>query len=195
MSTIKLTVNHINKDILMSTDLLIDLKVTVHIIANQKIFTQFSTEIFYYQTKSGKILESSERDTICINFDINNKSLCLNLINCIYASDLHYNLISTSQLVTKEIKIVLRAVEELLKLVYTDETLTYADLITHNMYVLQVKHLLTLNKMTNLIELWHQWLTYIRYSNISKLKSISTNLENINVTSSKEICSLYMKDH
>ena len=31
---IKLTVNHINKDILMSTDLLLDLEVTVHMIAN-----------------------------------------------------------------------------------------------------------------------------------------------------------------
>ena len=31
---IKLTVNHINKDILMLTDLLIDLRVTVHMIVN-----------------------------------------------------------------------------------------------------------------------------------------------------------------
>ena len=31
---IKLTVNHVNKDILMLTDLLIDLEVTVHIIVN-----------------------------------------------------------------------------------------------------------------------------------------------------------------
>ena len=32
--TIKLTVNHINKDILMLINLLIDLEVTVHIIVN-----------------------------------------------------------------------------------------------------------------------------------------------------------------
>ena len=151
--TIKSTVNHINKDISMSIDLLIDLGVTVHMIVNQRMFTQFSTEIFYYQTRSGEILESSERDTICIDFDINDKSLHLNLTNCVYASDLHYNLISTSQLITKEVKIVLRAVKELLKLVYTSETLTYADLTTHNTYVLQVKHLLILNKITNLVKL------------------------------------------
>ena len=48
MSIIKLTVNHVNKDILMLTDLLIDLRVTVHIIVNWRMFTQFSTEIFYY---------------------------------------------------------------------------------------------------------------------------------------------------
>ena len=36
---IKLTVNHVNKDISMSTDLLIDLEVTTHIIVNQRIFT------------------------------------------------------------------------------------------------------------------------------------------------------------
>ena len=34
MSMIKLTVNHVNKDILMLMNLLIDLKVTVHIIVN-----------------------------------------------------------------------------------------------------------------------------------------------------------------
>ena len=34
MLMIKLTVNHVNKDILMLTDLLIDLKVTVHMIVN-----------------------------------------------------------------------------------------------------------------------------------------------------------------
>ena len=49
--------------------------------------------------------------------------------------------------------------------------------------------------MTNLIELWHQWLTYIRYSNILKLKNISTNLEDINITLSKEICDSCMKDY
>ena len=48
MLMIKLTVNHVNKDISMSTDLLIDLEVTVHMIINWKMFTQFSTEIFYY---------------------------------------------------------------------------------------------------------------------------------------------------
>ena len=93
---IKLTVNHVNKDILMLIDLLIDSEVTVHMIVNQRIFTQFSTKIFYYQIKSDEILESFKRDTIYIDFDINNKSLCLNLINCVYASDLYYNLISTS---------------------------------------------------------------------------------------------------
>ena len=93
---IKLTVNHVNKDILMLTDLLIDLRVTAHMIVNQRMFTQFSTKIFYYQTKSDKILESFRRDTIYINFDINNKSLYLNLTNCVYTSDLHYNLISIS---------------------------------------------------------------------------------------------------
>ena len=96
MLTIKSTVNHINKDILMSMNLLIDLEVTVHIIANQRMFTQFSTKIFYYQTKLDKILESSKRDTICIDFNINDKFLCLNLTDCVYASDLYYNLISTS---------------------------------------------------------------------------------------------------
>ena len=60
------------------------------------MFTQFSTEIFYYQTKSDEILESFRRDTICIDFNINDKSLHLNLTDCIYALDLHYNLISTS---------------------------------------------------------------------------------------------------
>ena len=34
MLIIKLTVNHVNKDILMSTDLLIDSEVTVHMIVN-----------------------------------------------------------------------------------------------------------------------------------------------------------------
>ena len=34
MSTIKSTVNYINKDILMSTDLLIDLRTIVHMIVN-----------------------------------------------------------------------------------------------------------------------------------------------------------------
>ena len=34
MLMIKLTVNHVNKDILMSIDLLIDSEVTVHMIAN-----------------------------------------------------------------------------------------------------------------------------------------------------------------
>ena len=34
MSTIKLTVNYINKDISMLTDLLIDSEVTAHIIVN-----------------------------------------------------------------------------------------------------------------------------------------------------------------
>ena len=37
--TIKLTVNHVNKDISMSTDLLIDSKVIMHMIANQRMFT------------------------------------------------------------------------------------------------------------------------------------------------------------
>ena len=60
------------------------------------MFTQFSTKIFYYQTKSDEILESFRRNTICIDFDIDDKSLHLNLINCVYASDLYYNLISTS---------------------------------------------------------------------------------------------------
>ena len=60
------------------------------------MFTQFSTEIFYYQTKLDEILKSFKRDTICINFNINNKSLYLNLINYIYALDLYYNLINTS---------------------------------------------------------------------------------------------------
>ena len=133
---IKSTVNHINNNILMLTDLLTDSEVTMHIIMNQKIFTQFSTKIFYYQTESGEILESSERDTICIDFDIDNKSLHLNLINCVYTSDLHYNLISTSQLIIKEIKTVLEVVRESSKLVYTSKTLAYADLITHNIYVL-----------------------------------------------------------
>ena len=62
-------------------------------------------------------------------------------------------MISTSQLIIKEVKTVLRAVRESLKLVYISKTLAYADLIIHNIYVLQVKHLSTLNKMTNLIEL------------------------------------------
>ena len=97
-------------------------------------------------------------------------------------------------MITKEIKIVLRAVKELLKLVYTNKILAYADLITHNIYVLQVKHLLTLNKMTNLVKLWHWQLAHIRYSNISKLKNISTDLKDINVTSSKEICDSCIKD-
>ena len=35
----KLTVNHINKDILMSTDLLIDLEVITYMIINQRMFT------------------------------------------------------------------------------------------------------------------------------------------------------------
>ena len=195
VSTSKLTVNYINKDILMLIDLLIDSEVTVHMIVNWRIFTQFSTEIFYYQTKSDKILESSKRDTICINFNINNKSLCLNLNNCIYVSDLYYNLISISQLITKEVKTVFKVVRELLKLVYISKILAYANLTMHNIYILQVKHLLTLNKMINLIELWHQWLTYIRYNNILKLKSISTGFKDVNIMSSKEICSLCMKDH
>ena len=137
----------------MLTDLLIDLRVIIHIIVNQRMFTQFSTEIFYYQTESDKILKSFKRDTICIDFDINDKSLYLNLTDYIYTSDLYYNLISISQLITKEIKIVLRVVKELLKLVYTSKTLAYTDLTTYNIYVLQVKHLLILNKMTNLIKL------------------------------------------
>ena len=48
MLMIKLIVNHVNKDILMSMNLLIDLEVTAHIIVNWRIFTQFSTKIFYY---------------------------------------------------------------------------------------------------------------------------------------------------
>ena len=48
VSTIKSTVNHVNKDISMLINLLIDSEVTVHMIVNQKIFTQFSTRIFYY---------------------------------------------------------------------------------------------------------------------------------------------------
>ena len=39
VSIIKLTVNYINKDMLMLTNLLIDLRVTTHIIVNQRIFT------------------------------------------------------------------------------------------------------------------------------------------------------------
>ena len=153
MLIIKLTVNHINKDILMLINLLIDSKVIMHIIVNWRIFTQFNTKIFYHQIKLDKILKFFKRNTICIDFNIDNKSLCLNLTNCIYASDLHYNLISTSQLMTKEVKTVLRVIRESLKLVYISKTLTYTDLIMHNMYVLQVKHLLTLNKMTNLVKL------------------------------------------
>ena len=37
-------------------------------------------------------------------------------------------------------------------------------------------------------------MTYIRYSNILKLKSISIDLEDIDVMSSKDICESYMKD-
>ena len=48
MLTIKSIVNHINKDILMLINLLIDLRVTIYMIINQRIFTQFSTKIFYY---------------------------------------------------------------------------------------------------------------------------------------------------
>ena len=44
MSIIKLTVNHINKDILMLIDLLIDLEVIIYMIINQKMFTQFNTK-------------------------------------------------------------------------------------------------------------------------------------------------------
>ena len=39
VSTIKLTVNHINKDILMSMNLLVDSEVTTYMIVNWEKFT------------------------------------------------------------------------------------------------------------------------------------------------------------
>ena len=95
VSTIKPTVNHVNKGISMLTDLLIDSGATAHMIANWGMFTQFSTEISYYQTGSSEILESSGRGTICIDFNIDGKSLRLHLTDCVCAPDLYYNLIST----------------------------------------------------------------------------------------------------
>ena len=161
VSTIKPTVNHVNKGMSIPTDLLIDSGATAHMIANRGMFTQFSTEISYYQTGSGEILGSSGRGTICIDFDIDVKSPRLHLTDCVYAPDLHYNLISTPQLATKGVKTVLGAVGEPSELVYTGGTLAYADLTTHNTYVLRLRSLPTLNKMTNSVELWHQRLAHI----------------------------------
>ena len=62
----------------------------------------------------------------------------LTLTNYIYASDLNYNLISTSQLTKKSVNIYLWALEKASELVYEDETLEYAD-IHLEQYVLRVK--------------------------------------------------------
>ena len=84
---------------------------------------------------------------------------------------------------------------KIIKLVYINKTLAYTGLITYNIYILQVKSLLTLNKIFNLIKLWYQQLTHIRYNNTLKLISISTKLKDINMILLKEICNSSMKDY
>ena len=96
----------------------------------------------------------------------------------------------------KSVDTVLQTIDKASELVYKAEVLDYADL-ANNQYILRIRDediVLTI-KLKDSVKLWHQWLAYIRYSNIVKLKSMSTDLEEINTTSSSEICGPCIKGH
>ena len=72
------------------------------------MFIEFTSEISIHQTDSDQILMSSDFSKICIVLDVSAEiTNTLTLTNCIYTSDLNYNLISTSQLVKKSVNIYL----------------------------------------------------------------------------------------
>ena len=194
------TINKVltDKRINDSTSLILNSEATAHLVANWEILLKFTSEISIYQTGSDQVLMSSDFIKIHVVLDVSTEIInTLTLTNCIYTPDLNYNLISTSQLAKKSVFTYLQASEKASELVYEDETLEYAD-IHLEQYVLRVKKKLGLVtkkalKSTNEIKLWHARLDHIEYQNITKLKSISTGLEDVNVTAPSEVCDSCMK--
>ena len=119
------------------------------------MFTQCSTKISLYQTRLDKILKFSETDTIFIIFNLSkDKTVQLDLNNCVYTLDLNYNLISTSQLIKKSVNTILQTINKASELVYKAEVLNYADLV-NNQYILRVKdeNIVLVTKLKSLVKL------------------------------------------
>ena len=91
-----------------SISLILNSEATAHLVTNQEMFIEFSSGISIYQTDSDQILTSSDFSKICVVLDVSTEiTNTLILTNYIYAPDLNYNLISTSQLVKKSVNIYL----------------------------------------------------------------------------------------
>lgn len=161
-----------------------DLGITEHLIANWDLIQDYYEDYSEYQTRSGEVLPSYDKGTLLLPLDHGT----FKLLDIWYTPDLGFNLVSTIQLGKKRIEMWLYTLDQPSQILYNRATLGCADPLDRQ-YVFCLQKFSVPTLITNSakiyikkdikpgqIELWHTHMGHLGYRSLTTLKDLSTRI-------------------
>jgi hypothetical protein len=194
-------VNSVNDHI---TRKILDSEIIDHIFCNRSFFIFYIFKIFIRETDTKKKFTAKNTESIQMKLiDDQNRSKLMILIEILYSSQLHYNLISIIKLAKKRVKTLLSLFIKTFKLLMKNDVIDITNII-NNQYVLRKNftnshsenfaELRALIKLAELkIYIWHARMRHLKYDNLIKLQN---QIDEMNLIDQKsaEICESCMID-